>query len=270
MVWWFGQKGKGSSSRAHTPVRSKWEDGPPASILKNTTEAQEQGQEDLTAKEIEEIKGKLSGLKPVLETLKEHSTEASQLVGDQVKALEMRLQELTERPIQDRIRSLLDKKKDREKKLKEGNLAMEKVKMKQTALQDYLESNMKDLNEITESLKKLGVDTQTSNAPVGEEGVLDPRMVDKGNTPVTPVGDGNGLGPRGPKDGDSQKSPLGQGGGIPAKVPPEDPAKAEEPGNVKSVHFEDNKKKRLQAEGSEDMDMEEGIPDAKAKQRKEG
>ena len=109
-MWWFGQKGKGSSSRAQTPVRSRWEDGPPASILKDTTEAQEQEQESLNTKEIEEVKSKLNGLKPMLETLREFNSEASHLVGDQVKALENRLMELTERPVQDRSRSLLEKR----------------------------------------------------------------------------------------------------------------------------------------------------------------
>ena len=270
MVWWFGQKGKGSSSRAHTPVRSKWEDGPPASILKSTTEAQEQGQEDLATKEIEELKVKLSGLKPVLETLKEHSTEASQLVGDQVIALETRLQELTERPIQDRIRSLLDKKKDREKKLKEGELALEKVKVKQTALQEYLELNVKELTEITESLKKLGVDTQASKPPLGGENVLDPQKVEKGRTPETPIGDGSGQCPLGQKHGAPQNCPVGQEEVGPKIVVPEDPAKAGDTDKSKNVRFEDNKKKRLQKGESEDESMEECIPDAKAKQRKEG
>ena len=247
VVWWFGQKGKGSSSRAQTPVRSKWEDGPPASILKNTTEAQEQEQESLNTKEVEDIKLKLAGLKPMLESLKEYSTEASKLVEEQVKKLEGRLMELTERPVQDRIRSLLDKKKDREKKVKDGEYTLEKIKDKQKSVQMYLDANVKELQEITQKLKELGV----KDAPIGEKVEKD----SPGESGKNPLGSPVQEAQDPPLGGKVPKSPadLLTGGG-------EDKEKEEMPWTEvkRGVSFETRDPKRKGPEEEEDQDMEEG------------
>ena len=148
---------KAQRERSQTPRGNRWDNGPPKSI-KPDKEQGEQEEEQQGEREIEDIRKKLASLQLAQKEVESINKEAVDLMETQVKELKKKLDTLTQKPLQDRITSLLDRKRDRERKVKTSQLSLEKLEEKQKKIKDSLKEEMEDLKNIRDNLKELGVD----------------------------------------------------------------------------------------------------------------